>query len=67
MLTCHSCWIGMPLHSVIGEYLVSLQCPSGEIIQGESCARSMQATAARFRPGSGTLLMAFIDICTIHV
>ena len=57
----------MPLHSVIGEYLVSLQCPSGEIIQGESCARSMQATAARFRPGSGTLLMAFIDICTIHV
>ena len=34
-------------------------------IQGESCVRPMQASAARLRPGSGILLMTYIDICII--
>ena len=34
-------------------------------IQGESCVRPMQASAARLRPGSGILFMTYIDICII--
>ena len=36
-------------------------------IQGESCVRPMQASAARLRPGSGILFMTYIDICIILV
>ena len=36
-------------------------------VQGESCVRSMQASAARLRPGSGILFMTYIDICIILV
>ena len=34
-------------------------------IQGESCVRPIQASAARLRPGSGILFMTYIDICII--
>ena len=34
-------------------------------IEGESCVRPMQASAARLRPGSGILFMTYIDICII--
>ena len=34
-------------------------------IQGESCVRPMQASAARLRPGSGISSMTYIDICII--
>ena len=34
-------------------------------IQGKSCVRPMQASAARLRPGSGILFMTYIDICII--
>ena len=36
-------------------------------IQGESCVRPMQASAARLRPGSGILFMTYIDICIMLV
>ena len=36
-------------------------------IQGESCVRPMQASAARLRSGSGILFMTYIDIRIILV
>ena len=36
-------------------------------IQGESCVRPMQASAARLRLGSGILFMTYIDICIMLV
>ena len=51
-----SCWHGIP---------VGTECPSTDIIQGESCVRPMQASAARLRPDSGISFMTYIDICII--
>ena len=53
---CHSC-----CNNVM--YVVVLKL----YIQGKSCVRSMQASAARLRPGSGILFMTYIDICIISV
>ena len=49
-----SFWHGIP---------VGMECSGTEIIQGESCVRPMQASAARLRPGPGILFITYIDIC----
>ena len=51
-----ACWHGIP----VGTF-----CPGAEIIQGESCVRPMQASAARLRPGPDILFMTYTDICII--
>ena len=42
---------------------VGMERPGTEIVQGESCVRPLQASAARLRPGPGTSFMTYIDIC----
>ena len=51
-----SCWHGIP---------VGTDCPNTDIMQGESCVRPIQASAARLRTGPGILFMTYIDIYII--